>query len=156
MYPWTDVHTTRDLLTVSAWNLLGLTTDITRAKTHFLLLTLRRTSSSNPRTFYSLIDVAAIPLSALERAYASRVTLAETRVSPMASLAEDEQRRKRDGALGSVMVVSVELPEGDNRSPHEALDTVCTHIPFRSSFLSTTSIPFVAGVRPYYATSWTF
>ena len=49
---------------------------------------------------------------------------ASTPVSPKATLEEDEAERKREGALGSVMVVSIELPKGDNRPPRDALTQV--------------------------------
>jgi hypothetical protein len=45
-------------------------------------------------------------------------------VSPKAFLAADEERRKSDGALGSVMVMSIELPKGDSRSALNALNEV--------------------------------
>jgi hypothetical protein len=115
----------RDTLTVSAWNLLDLTADITRAKTHFLLVTLRRTTSTNPRAIYSLVDAAVLPFSLLEDLYSNRGTFEDSSpVSPKAMLAMDEERRKHDGALGSVMVMSIELPKGDNRSPRDALKEV--------------------------------
>jgi hypothetical protein len=42
-------------------------------------------------------------------------------------LTADEAARKREGALGSVMVMSIELPEGDNRPPRDALKEVRRH-----------------------------
>ena len=110
---------------MSAWHLLELTKDITRARTHFLILTLRRTASSNPRTLFSLVDAEVLPWSVLEAAYANRANALDlSPASPKAMLAMDEEGRKRDGALGSVMVVSVELPKGDNRPPRDALTEV--------------------------------
>ncbi|KIM78987.1 hypothetical protein PILCRDRAFT_823849 [Piloderma croceum F 1598] len=118
-----------DTLTVSAWHLLELTKDISRARTHFLTLTLRRTASSNPRTLYSLVDAEVLPFSMLEAVYANRASLSDlTPVSPRAMLDQDEAERKREGALGSVMVVSIELPKGDNRPPRDALTLVSVHI----------------------------
>ena len=115
----------RDTLTVSAWHLLELTKDISRARTHFLARTLRRTASSNPRTLYSLIDAEALPFSMLEAVYANRVQLSDSSpVSPKAMLEQDEVERKREGGIGSVMVVSIELPKGDNRSTRDALTQV--------------------------------
>lgn len=74
---------------------------------------------------YSLIDAEALPFSVLESAYANRGQLSDlTPVSPKAMLAKDEEGRKRDGALGSVLVVSIELPKGDNRSIRDALSQV--------------------------------
>ena len=71
----------RDTLTVSAWRLLELTKDISRARTHFLILTLRRTASSNPRALYSLVDAEVLPWSVLEAAYANRVNVSD--LSPL-------------------------------------------------------------------------
>lgn len=117
----------RDTLTVSAWHLLELTKDISRAKTHCLVLTLRHTDSPNPRAIYSLIDAEVLPLSILEATYENRTNfwseLGQT-VSPKEMLASDEEERKRAGGLGSVMVMSIELPKGDNRSPRNAMNEV--------------------------------
>lgn len=120
------IHQFRDPLTFSAWYLLELIKDISKAQTHFLAVTLHRTTSSNPRILYSLVDAEVLPLSALEGAYANRAHFTDSSpVSPRSMLAMDEQqRRARDGALGSVMVLSIELPKGDNRPPHKALSEV--------------------------------
>lgn len=112
---------------MSAWHLLELTKDISRAKTHCLVLTLRHTDSPNPRAIYSLIDAEVLPLSILEATYENRTNfwseLGQT-VSPKEMLASDEEERKRAGGLGSVMVMSIELPKGDNRSPRNAMNEV--------------------------------
>lgn len=117
-----------DTLTVSAWRLLELTKDISRARTHFLILTLRRTASSNPRALYSLVDAEVLPWSVLEAAYANRVNVSDlSPLSPKLMLEKDEEERKRDGGIGSVMVISLELPKGDNRPPHNALTELSVH-----------------------------
>lgn len=70
-----------------------------------------------------------LPWSVLEAAYANRANASDlSPASPKAMLAMDEEGRKRDGALGSVMVVSVELPKGDNRPPRDALTEVRENI----------------------------
>lgn len=106
--------------------LLDLLKDISRARTHFLAVTLRRTTSSNPRLFYSLVEAEVLPWSALETVYENRVNYGDSsQVSPRKMFKADEERRKRlHGALGSVMVVSIELPAGDNRPPRNALGEV--------------------------------
>lgn len=111
----------RDTLTVTAWNMLELTRDITHAQTHILALTLRRTDSSNPRTYYDLVEVEVVPMTLLDAIYSNRGDLS---VSPRTVLEQDAERRKPDGALGSVMVMSIELPKGDNRPLRDALSEV--------------------------------
>jgi len=65
----------------------------------------------------------------LEAVYASRAPVSDsTPVSPKATLEQDEAERKREGALGSVMVVSIELPKGDNRPPRDALTRVGANV----------------------------
>ncbi|KAF9466837.1 hypothetical protein BDZ94DRAFT_1212419 [Collybia nuda] len=120
-----------DTLTVSAWNLLELTRDISRARSHFLALTLRRTESSNPRTLYSLVQAEVIPWPVMDEVYANRGYLVDSSsASPRDLLDSDAQRRKGDGhgSLGSVMVLSVELPKGDDRSPIEAFHQLSVHM----------------------------
>lgn len=139
----------RDTLTISAWNLLGLVQDISRAQSHFLALTLVRTDSSNPRTMYTLGEAAALPFSELEVLYTNRANFADSsRMSPKMVLAQDAADRKRSGGLGSVMVVSVELPNGDTKSPRDALKEVCrsllqkslTNLYFRSWWFTCSSL----------------
>ena len=81
---------------MSAWNLLGLIRDITRAKIHFVALTLRRTESSDPRALYSLVDPPWKP-------HLQTVG------------------RRGNVKEASVLVTSMESPKGDNRPPHKAL-----------------------------------
>lgn len=101
--------------------MLELTRDITHAQTHILALTLRRTDSSNPRTYYDLVEVEVVPMTLLDAIYSNRGDLS---VSPRTVLEQDAERRKPDGALGSVMVMSIELPKGDNRPLRDALSEV--------------------------------
>lgn len=117
---WANTHN-GDTLTVSAWNLLELIRDITRAQTHILALTLRRTDSSNPRTYYDLVEVEVLPMTLLDSIYSNRADLNMNPLSPRMLLEQDAERRKHDDSLGSVMVISIELPKGDNRPPRDAL-----------------------------------
>lgn len=118
------LNPTSDTLTVSAWNLLELTQDITRAQEHILALTLRRTDSSNPRTYYDLVEVDVLPMTLLDSIYSNRGDLDMNPVSPRLVLKQDAERRKPEGALGSVMVMSIELPKGENRPLRDALSEV--------------------------------
>jgi len=126
---------------VSAWHLLELTKDISRAKTHCLVLTLRHTDSPNPRAIYSLIDAEVLPLSTLEATYENRTNfLSElSQVSPKEMLARDEEERKRAGGLGSVMVMSIELPKGDNQPPRNAMNEVHSPVFLKFNLLK---VPF--------------
>lgn len=113
----------RDALSVPMWHLLGPTEDITGDKTHFLALTLRRTESSIPRTHYSLLGAEVLPWSALEAVHANRGHFSDSRsVDPRTMFEQDAVGRKAVGALGSVMVVTIEMPKGQNRPPRDALN----------------------------------
>jgi len=57
----------------------------------------------------------------LDSIYFHRGDLKMNPVSPRMALEQDVERRKHDDSLGSVMVMSVELPTGDNRPPRDAL-----------------------------------
>ena len=115
---------TRDTLTVSAWNLLKLTQDITRAQSHILALSLRHMGSSNPRTYYDLVEVEVLPMTLSDSVYSNHGDLNMNSVSPRLVLEQDAERRKGDGCLGSVMVMSVELSKGDNRQLRDAFSQV--------------------------------
>ena len=104
--------------------MLELTQDITRAQTHILALALRRTDSSNPRTYYDLVEVEVLPMTLSDSVYSNRGDLNMNPVSPRLVLEKDAERRKSDGCLGSVMVMSVELPKGDNRPLRDAFSQV--------------------------------
>ena len=60
----------------------------------------------------------------LDSIYANRGDLNMNPVSPRLVLKKDAERRKHDGALGSVMVMSIELPKGENRPIRDALSEV--------------------------------
>ncbi|KAE9382723.1 hypothetical protein BT96DRAFT_1010128 [Gymnopus androsaceus JB14] len=106
--------------------------NISKAHTHFLMITLKRNlSSSNPLTLYSLIDADVLPLSILdtELSKASHVESPEKVEGvphPVALridlLRKDEQQRLTAGSLGSVLLVSVELTEDEmHKSPAQAV-----------------------------------
>ncbi|KAI0062440.1 hypothetical protein BV25DRAFT_1825434 [Artomyces pyxidatus] len=76
------------------------------------------TKSSDPRTLYYLVDAEVIPFAVLEETWSARANIHDLcPVSPRVMLEYDAEQRLRLGGLGSVMVVSMELPKGDDRSP---------------------------------------
>ncbi|KAG6849033.1 hypothetical protein H0H93_011878 [Arthromyces matolae] len=112
--------------TLAAWNLLDLLKDISRAKTHVLALTLRRTTSMNPRTLYELVDAEVLPMTFMDEFFANQRLLSDSSpVSPRQMLEDDAIKNQLEGAFGVAMVISTELPPGDNRSPRQALTDVC-------------------------------
>jgi hypothetical protein len=62
----------------------------------------------------------------LDSIYSNRGDLNMNRVSPRLMLEKDVERRKHDddSILGSVMVMSIELPKGENRPLRNALSEV--------------------------------
>ena len=87
-------------------------------------MTLRLTDSSNPRTYYDLVEVDVLPMSLLDSIYSNRGDLNMNPVSPRLVLKQYEERRKNDDSLGSVMVMSIELLKGENRPLRDALSEV--------------------------------
>ncbi|KDQ16498.1 hypothetical protein BOTBODRAFT_30834 [Botryobasidium botryosum FD-172 SS1] len=124
---WAETHNV-DTLALSSWAFLDLKDDIGRAQTHFLAITLYRTSSSTPRTMYSLAGAEVLPFSVLEEGYedASLVDpyqdpLEGGRLSGMIEIFErNREERIKNGALGAVLVASIELKEGDTRPVRQA------------------------------------
>jgi len=70
----------------------------------------------------------------LDDVYSNRSDLDMNPVSPRTVLDQDAERRKPEGALGSVMVMSIELPKGDNRPPRDALSEVILRSKFSLFF----------------------
>ncbi|KAF9270005.1 hypothetical protein L218DRAFT_982691 [Marasmius fiardii PR-910] len=96
-----------DTFTVVCWQAMDLTKNISKARTHFLALALKRNlESSDPSHPDPEIGQSINPMSLLER---------------------DRQQRIRDGYLGSVLVVSVELAENElDKTPEQAvIETAC-------------------------------
>ncbi|TRM61262.1 hypothetical protein BD626DRAFT_570918 [Schizophyllum amplum] len=115
-----------DTNTVCAWLALDLVHNFGRAKTHFLAITLRRNvGSRNPRAMYRLVDADVLPLSILQETFENRWRLDATYpISPLLALEHDARGRiANDGALGSVLVLSVEIQEDENKTVEEAVRT---------------------------------
>ncbi|KAJ7785347.1 hypothetical protein DFH07DRAFT_948429 [Mycena maculata] len=116
---WANVHN-GDTLTVVAWQALGLLSDIEARKSKVLLLGLCRTPSSDPKTYYTLKEACVLSLSDLNQVFKNRRSVAHG--NPGRILKENEKLRKsKDGAIGAVLVISVEQAEDDSRPVLEAL-----------------------------------
>ncbi|KAJ7192226.1 hypothetical protein GGX14DRAFT_480263 [Mycena pura] len=117
-----------DAFTVVCWQAMNLVRDITKAKTHFFAVTLLRNhASTNPRAMYSLIDADVLPLGILEKKFSSAVAAHnEQPFSPLDMLATSAKNFEKDGQLGAVMVISVELGPDEKKSVEQAVsDTSC-------------------------------
>lgn len=117
----------RDTLTIACWQAMDLMTDIHKAETHFLGITLRKNKeTSNPRAMYSLADAQVLPLTLLADKYKYIATAHDER--PVDVLEEyfwkDRKKRLADGALGSVLAMSFELAPGEEMTVEEAVAKV--------------------------------
>ncbi|KAJ7643535.1 hypothetical protein FB45DRAFT_895360 [Roridomyces roridus] len=118
---WAQIHN-GDTLTVTAWQALGLLTDINARKSKVLVLSLRRTQSTDPKTYHTLKEACVVPLSELKAIFANRSPMN----SPSRMLRDDEKKRQEDGGIGSVMVVSIEMEDDDQRPVMTALSQIST------------------------------
>lgn len=115
-----------DTLTVTAWHALELLRDFDRRRTHFLALTLRLRPGNPPRTLYSLIDCEVLPRALIDEKHENPQGILRgdfTKAATGALALWDQQERDRvryHGALGACIVVSMELPEGDERGVKQA------------------------------------
>ncbi|KAG7098985.1 hypothetical protein E1B28_000871 [Marasmius oreades] len=79
---------------------------------------------------YSLIDADVLPLTVLEKKF-EHAALPDPVIgqstNPITILQKDDEERKRNGHLGSVLVVSVELAESEmKKTPEQAVrETTC-------------------------------
>jgi len=102
-----------------ALDLLG---DINRAKTHFLAVIVRRnTTATNPYAMYSLVDAESLPFTVLRKKFEGTETIDGRESSPEAILESNAAERRKDGALGAVMVFSVESRKDESKTPTQAV-----------------------------------
>ncbi|KAJ6567015.1 hypothetical protein B0H19DRAFT_1139156 [Mycena capillaripes] len=116
---WAEVHN-GDCLTVVAWHALGLVRDIEARKSKILLLGLRRTTSTDPKTYYTLKDVTVVPMAEIKRIFKN---LSQ---KPSHVLRDNEAQRQIEGGIGAMLVMSVEQAEDDNRPVVETLGKIST------------------------------
>ncbi|KAF7359020.1 Ankyrin [Mycena sanguinolenta] len=111
---WAEVYN-GDCLTVVAWHALGLLRDIEARKSKILLLGLRRTPSNDPKTYYTLKDVCVVPVVDAKRIFKNLSP------NPIRILRDAETERQKDGAIGAMLVISLEQAVDDNRPAVEVL-----------------------------------
>lgn len=102
---WTQIHNIKTL-SVAAWWALDLVTDIERRKTHMLVLILSRTKSSNPVTFYELVEAQVVDTPQLKRMYKNMST------SPRKVLRPWEEHYRTSGHIGAMMLLTFEQMPG--------------------------------------------
>lgn len=109
---------------------MDLARNILKAKTHFFAITLKRnTASSDPLTLYSLVDADVLPFSILDKKYEHAALMYSDPeighiqgVDPASILRDNEQQHIRDGGLGAVLLVTVELAEDElHKTPEQAV-----------------------------------
>ncbi|KAF8209443.1 hypothetical protein K438DRAFT_1811052 [Mycena galopus ATCC 62051] len=118
---WAQVHN-EDSLTVVAWHALGLVRDVEARKSKILLLGLCRTSSNDPKTYYTCKDVCVVPVADMKRIFK------HVSQNPSRILKDAEEQRLRDGAIGGMLVMSVEQAADDSRPILEAVGKVANMI----------------------------
>jgi len=124
---WAEIHN-GDTLTVTAWQALGLLGDIEARKSKVLVLGLCRTKSRDPKTYYTLKETCVVPMADLKSIYKNcRSVQGSVMHNPSRILKEQEKTRQAaDGAIGAVLVMSVEQAEDDERSVLAALSQMST------------------------------
>lgn len=116
---WAQVHN-GETLTVVAWHALGLVRDIEARKSKILLLGLCRASSNDPKTFYTLKDVCVVPVADVKRIFKG------SSQNPARMLKDAEKEQQEDGAIGGMLVMSMEQEADDRRPVLEALGKIST------------------------------
>ncbi|KAJ7176304.1 hypothetical protein C8R43DRAFT_556971 [Mycena crocata] len=110
-----------DTLTITAWHALGLLDDLEARKSKVLLLGLCRTQvHDNPRLYYNLKEACVVPVADLKRIFKHRSQ------HPGRLLRQNEQVRLKDGAIGVMLVMSVEQTADDTRTVVEAVGQIST------------------------------
>ncbi|KAI0732300.1 hypothetical protein C8Q72DRAFT_141738 [Fomitopsis betulina] len=120
---WAQIHN-GVTLSFACWQAMDLMTDIHKAETHFLGITLRKNNeSTNPRAAYSLVDAQVLPLTLLVEKYKHMATAHDEQPVDMLENAfwADRRRRIADGGLGSVLAMSFELAPGEDMTVEEAV-----------------------------------
>ncbi|KAJ7184657.1 hypothetical protein C8R46DRAFT_938641 [Mycena filopes] len=116
---WAEAHNGLTL-TVVAWQALGLLGDIEARKSKVLILGLCRTTSTTPKMYYTLKDAHVASVAELKQRFKHHSS------NPGRILREQEQIRQADGAIGAMLVMSVEQTEDDPRSVMQALGEIST------------------------------
>ncbi|KAJ7643517.1 hypothetical protein FB45DRAFT_1113493 [Roridomyces roridus] len=118
---WAMAHN-GDTLTITAWQALGLLSDIEARKSKVLVIGLCRTQSTVPRMYYTLKDVCTVAVSELKPIFSTRTPTH----SPYRILKDEEKKSREDGHIGAMMVICMELLEDDERDLLTALGQIST------------------------------
>ncbi|KAI0041104.1 hypothetical protein FA95DRAFT_1611260, partial [Auriscalpium vulgare] len=110
--PWAQSHN-GDTFGFAVWQALDLLNHFERRLTHVLALTVRRTQSTDPRKFYSLIDAEAVPMSLITERVGD---------TPEKGIKRTDVQQRAAGKLGAVLVMTFELLPGDDRPLREVID----------------------------------
>jgi hypothetical protein len=106
---------------------MDLVRDLNKARTHFFAVVLRRNPEpTTVRTSYSLVDAAVLPMTILEEKFRFLGdAFSEQPRNPLDDIRADrEQRIREDGALGNVLVMSLELNPGEDKTIEQAVTDV--------------------------------
>ncbi|KAK7035969.1 ankyrin [Favolaschia claudopus] len=121
---WAQIHN-GESITVAAWHALGLVNDLNARKSKILLLGLCRTSSTEPKTFYTLKDACALPMTEVRHIFKNRSGGCG---SPSRMLKDAEAEHQGNGHIGGMLVVSFEQSPTDERPIAEAVAKMSTMV----------------------------
>jgi uncharacterized protein YaeQ len=105
---------------------MDLVRDLDKAKTHFFALTLRRhTEETDARKYYSLVNAEVLPLSLLDDKFRHTADAATGQpVNHMDMLRRECAPLMREGALGTMIAMYIELGPEEEKSVEQAVKDV--------------------------------
>jgi hypothetical protein len=114
---------------------MDLVRNLDKAKTHFFALTLRRhTEETDTRKYYSLVDAEVLPLSLLDDKFRHTADAATGQpVNHMDMLRRECAPLMREGALGTMIAMYIELGPEEEKSVEQAVKDVSRTGEFRGT-----------------------
>lgn len=103
---------------------MHLAQDLSKADTHFLAITLRRNPTAEPlRSMYALVDAAVLPLTLFDNKFERmQDSFTHSARNPVReALARDMPQLVKEGLLGGVLALYIELGEKEELTPEEAV-----------------------------------